>query len=185
MEALPIGETLAATYGRLRRPMTYATAIILLLVLPVFIVDGETGASSARSPSRSRWRSWRPWSSCLTVTPALAALLLREPTQLQQARRDPLGIRYRQLLGCCRRSSSPSAGGRSSSPESSSGGALVAIPQLPLGDAPVPGARPADRRGGRARDVADRDGAHRRPSHRRAAGRSRRPRAWPVIWAGP
>ena len=104
MEALPIGDTLAATYGRLRGPMTYATAIVLLLLIPVFVVDGATGAFIRPFAISFALAIVASMVVCLTVTPALAALLLREPTHLQQARRDPLGIRYRQLLaGAIRR----------------------------------------------------------------------------------
>ena len=104
MEALPIGDTLAATYGRLRGPMTYATAIILLLLIPAFVVDGETGAFIRPFAISFALAIVASMVVCLTVTPALATLLLRQPSHLQQARRDPLGIRYRQLLaGAIRR----------------------------------------------------------------------------------
>lgn len=99
MEALPMGEIVRAAYGRMRGPMTYATVIVLLALIPVFALDGVTGAFVRPFAISFALAVVVSMLVCLTITPVLAALLLRKPAPVQHARRDPIEIRYRALLG--------------------------------------------------------------------------------------
>ena len=48
-----------------RSPIVYATLIIVAAAVPVFLLQGLTGASSAHWPCPTPWRSWPRWRSRL------------------------------------------------------------------------------------------------------------------------
>ena len=130
-------EVITDAVVEMRRPLLYTTAILLLALVPVFLLDGVAGAFFEPVAVSFALGVLASLAVALTVTPALSLLLLRKPPS--DGRDPPLAARlrrgYRAALGRARSRPLPVA-------LVLGAGALLALAALPqLDRALVPGFR--------------------------------------------
>ncbi len=125
---------IVAASAEVRRPLTYATLIVLLVVAPVVVMQGRPGAFFGSAATAYALAVLAAAAVALTVTPALTSFLTArwQPTQTDPAKHPRLRARYLSALERVGRS-------RRTALAAGAVCALIAIAVLPFtGTSPVP-----------------------------------------------
>jgi Cu/Ag efflux pump CusA len=125
---------IVAASAEVRRPLTYATLIVLLAIAPVVVMEGRPGAFFGPAATAYVVGVLAATAVALTVTPALTSFLTArwQPTQAGSGRRSRLSAGYLSALERVHRS-------RVTAVAVAAVCALIAIVVLPFsGTSPVP-----------------------------------------------